>query len=269
MGALHVSIPADIQREHEGFGKWSILDAWRGSVAHGMYVPSSDPNSIDDKDTVSICVPPRGTYFGLGEFGKRGTEELKRGEWDCLCYEARKAVRLLQQGNPNILAVLWLPEGGFIKRSRPGDLLLNERGLFVGRWVYQPFVGYAKAQMKKMEHGSTQGYMGEKRKALVEKYGYDTKNAAHLVRLLRMGIEFLNTGELIVDRGGYDATELLDIKRGDWSLERVHSHADRLFERAEDAYDRCALPTEPDRKAISDLSEDIVALALEERGELR
>ena len=25
---------------------------WRGSVAHGMYVPKSDPDSIDDKDVM-------------------------------------------------------------------------------------------------------------------------------------------------------------------------------------------------------------------------
>jgi hypothetical protein len=25
---------------------------WRGSVAHGMYVPKSDPDSIDDKEKV-------------------------------------------------------------------------------------------------------------------------------------------------------------------------------------------------------------------------
>ena len=49
--------------------------------------------------------------------------------------------------------------------------------------------------------------MGEKRKAIVRKYQYDVKNAAHLIRLLRMGIEFLETGELRVFRA-MDAEEL-------------------------------------------------------------
>lgn len=57
--------------------------------------------------------------------------------------------------------------------------------------------------------------MGERRKALVRRHGYDTKNAAHLIRLLRMGIEFLQSGELLVDRSGHDAGELLAIKRGE------------------------------------------------------
>jgi hypothetical protein len=41
--------------------------------------------------------------------------------------------------------------------------------LFVGRHVYKPFVGYATQQLYKMEHGAFKGYMGEKRKALVER----------------------------------------------------------------------------------------------------
>jgi len=52
--------------------------------------------------------------------------------------------------------------------------------------------------------------MGAKRKSLVEKFGYDTKNAAHLILLLRMGIEFLSVGVLHVKR--HDAQELLEIK---------------------------------------------------------
>src|ERR1043165_9239253 len=58
------------------------------------------------------------------------------------------------------------------------------------------------------------GYMGSKRRELVRRIGYDAKNAAHLIRLLRMGIEFLVEGELHVARA--DAENLLEIKRGEW-----------------------------------------------------
>ena len=78
-----------------------------------------------------------------------------------------------------------------------------------------------------MEHYSTMGYMGEKRKALVDKYKFDTKNASHCIRLLRMCMEALITGEVHVFRE--DASQLLEIKRGRWSLEQVKAEADRLF----------------------------------------
>ena len=257
-----MSIPRDLVRDQPGIGDWCILHGYRGSIAHGMYEPNSEPNSIDDKDTMAVCVPPLNRYFGLREYGSRGTVEIKRDEWDIVIYEARKMVRLLAGGNPNVLALLWLSPNLYIKRTVAGQLLLDNRDLFVGRHVYKPFCGYAKQQLYKMEHGAHKGYMGEKRKRLVEKFGYDTKNAAHLIRLLRMGIEFLRDGVLNVDRGGYDAVELLAIKHGEWSLERVKDEADRLFRRAEEVYDRSTLPAGPDFDAVNDLCVAVVADAL-------
>lgn len=261
-----MSVPSRVLALDPGLSHWAILHAWRGSVAHGMYTPSSDPDSIDDKDTLALCVPPREFYLGLAEYGSRGTREIKEGEWDIVVYEIRKAIRLLEKGNPNVLSLLWLPERGYISRSAAGALLIDSRRFFVGRHVYQSFVGYAKAQLVKMERGAFRGYMGEKRKRLVERHGYDTKNAAHLIRLLRMGIEFLRDGELIVDRGNYDAAELLAIKHGGWSIERVKSEADRLFRRAEEAWDRSTLPSKPLHGPINELCVAVVEQAWEARG---
>jgi hypothetical protein len=101
------------------------------------------------------------------------------------------------------------------------------------------------------------GYMGAKRKELVRRVGYDAKNAAHLIRLLRMGIEFLVEGDLHVERA--DAEQLLSIKRGDWSIERVRDEADRLFKLAEEAYVRSSLPAKPDTEKAEKLCIEIVA----------
>lgn len=89
------------------------------------------------------------------------------------------------------------------------------------------------------------GYMGAKRKALVEKHGFDAKNAAHTIRLLRMGVEFLQTGELQVWRD--DAAELLEIKRGGWPLERIEDETERLFKIAGEEHEKSKLPERPDR----------------------
>jgi predicted nucleotidyltransferase len=262
-GRLLVSVPRDILRANPGAGEWAFLHGYRGSIAHGMYEPSDRPDSFDDKDTMAFCAPPVDYYFGLSEFGSRGTQEIKRDEWDIVVYEARKALRLLAGGNPNVLSLLWLEPNYYIARTAAGDLLLDNRDAFVGRHVFKPFVGYAKQQLYKMENGAFEGYMGEKRKALVERHGYDTKNAAHLIRLLRMGIEFLRDGELNVMR--HDAVELLAIKHGAWTLERIKAEADRLFRRAEDVYDRSTLPTRPDWARINDLCVDIVSAAAPQR----
>lgn len=100
------------------------------------------------------------------------------------------------------------------------------------------------------------GYMGQKRKALVEKHGFDTKNAAHTIRLLRMRVEFLRDGELRVWRK--DAPELLEIKRGERSLESIEEETERLFKAAEEAHEKSKLPERPDRKAAERLLVDLV-----------
>ena len=245
-----------------------ILHAYRGSIAHGMFVPSNQPNSIDDKDTMGVVVPPIDTFFGLSDFGSRGTREIKEGEWDIVLYDIRKVVRLLMQGNPNVLSLLWVPDNYVISQNAQGRLLRANRDLFVGRHVYKPFVGYATAQLYKMENMAFEGYMGDKRKRLVEKFGYDTKNAAHLIRILRMGIEFLRDGFLRVDRGNFDAVELLRIKNGEWSLEKVKEEADKLFERAQFVYDRTDLPVGPKTDEIEDMLVTLVEMELNLRGEL-
>ena len=130
-------------------------------------------------------------------------------------------------------------------------MLLDNRSLFVTKHIYHSFTGYAHGQLSRMTKFEHKGFMGDKRKKLVEKFGYDCKNASHLIRLLRMGIEFLNEGELYVFRE--DAPQLLEIKRGEWTLERVKEEAERLFKRAEEAYDRCILPAQPALAQIEDL----------------
>ena len=254
-----MSVPHDLLSEHPGLGEWAILHGYRGSIAHGTFVPSDDPLSIDDKDTMAICVPPPDYYIGLRQFGSRGTQEIIRGEWDVVVYEARKAFSLLAKGNPNVLSLLWLPEHLWIKRAPAGRLLLDSRHLFVGKHVYDAFVGYASAQMQKMERGAYRGYMGDKRRALVEQFGYDTKNASHMIRLLRQGIEFLATGEVQVERP--DAAELLAIKRGEWDIDRVRGEAATLFEQAKEALVRSDLPSRPDHDAINELCVRVIAEA--------
>lgn len=260
-----MSIPKDLLSTYPGLGSWSILTAYRGSIAHGMFIPKNDPNSIDDKDVMAVCVPPVEYYFGLREFASRGTQEIKRDEWDIVVYEARKFLSLLSQGNPNVLAVLWLEPNFYLHKTAAGQMMIDHRKFFVGRHVYRAFTGYAYSQLHRMTHNACLGYMGAKRKQLVEKFGYDCKNAAHLIRLLRMGVEFLKDGELYVLR--QDATQLLEIKRGEWTLEQVKAEADRWFKLSEQAYLDSKLPAGPDYDAINRLAVDIVRAVFSERGE--
>jgi uncharacterized protein len=235
-----------------------ILLGYRGSIAHGTYSnPEHFEDSIDDKDIMGVAIPGPDYYFGLNQFGSRGTHEKKLREWDSVVYEIRKFVSLLYQSNPNVLSLLWLEPHHYILRTEWGDRLVEARTLFVSKKIYYAFSGYAYGQLKRMTHYHTEGYMGQKRKELVDRYGFDCKNASHLIRILRMGTEFLREGCLHVHR--HDARELVAIKTGEWPLEKVKEEAGNLFKRAEQAYDECKFPNEPDREAVNSLLVNILS----------
>ena len=180
---------AEVLQRDQGLNDWNILLGYRGSQAHGTYVPNDDPNSFDDIDLMGVCVPPLDHYFGLRHYGSRGTREIMLDPWDVVVYKVRKMVALLAQGNPNVLSLLWLREDHYLNVTPSGRLLIENRQVFMGKHIATSFAGYARSQLQKMTAFSFKGYMGEKRKRLVQKHGYDCKNASHLVRLLRMGME--------------------------------------------------------------------------------
>ena len=219
----------------------TIILGYMGSIAHGTYIPSIDPNSIDDKDIMGVCIADENVYFGLEKFEQK---EAKYKEWDSVVYEIRKFFRLLLKGNPNVLGLLWLREPNYIHIDPTGKLIIDNRNLFVSKDAYFSFSGYAHGQLHRMTHMAYEGYMGAKRKTIVDTYGYDIKNGQHLIRLLRQGIEFLTTGELQVFRE--DASELKEIKTGKWSLEKIKKEADDLFKLAQEAFVRSPLPAKPD-----------------------
>lgn len=100
------------------------------------------------------------------------------------------------------------------------------------------------------------GFMGKKRKDAVRRFGYDCKNASHLIRLLRMCVEFLQTGQLYVYRTK-DADELKAIKRGGWTLEQVKAEAARLFVEVERAREQSRMLPDPDHERANRLLVDL------------
>lgn len=214
-----------------------------GSHSHGTHVPPEDPQGIDDIDLMVIVIPPPDYKLGIHSFQHLA---IKEGQYDVVVYEWGKWLNLLLKQNPNVVGTLWLqPEDNLLGFGmQPLDTLFKYRKSLLSKAIYPAFIGYAHAQLYKMTHCAHQGYMGEKRKALVEQFGYDVKNAAHLIRLMRMAIECLDTRTLTIRRP--DAAELITIKRGGWTKEQVFEEAGRLFAQAECSLAGSSLPEKPD-----------------------
>lgn len=87
--------------------------------------------------------------------------------------------------------------------------------------------------------------------------GYSTKNSMHAVRLLKMGREILMEGKVIVKRP--DREELLQIRRGEWPIERILEFVDTTMKELDDYVisGKCTLPNSPDHKLVDKICVEI------------
>ena len=185
MKSIHVEIPKEVLVDN------LILLGYRGSISHNTYIPSTDPDGIDDVDLMGIFLARKNFYIGLGQ--SKATSDIGLGQkefvnpqtieimkdvdgilWDCVYYELGKFIKMLLKGNPNVINLLWIKPEHYILTTEYGEMLIKNRKSFLGKkYIYPSFTGYADGQMKRMTHCDFKGYMGEKRKRLVNKYGYD------------------------------------------------------------------------------------------------
>lgn len=152
---------------------------------------------------------------------------------DAQLYSVDKFVRMLADGNPNIVEFLGIND--FEELGTAGKLILEHRDYFIARSVYRPFKGFATQQNRHLGGG---GRLDAAKIA---------KAQCHYVRLCRMGAEMLTDDVVNTDRTGIDAPELLEIKRGRYVTGDEPSRgwaklAESEMRRLDDAYERSKLP---------------------------
>lgn len=230
-----------------------IMLGLRGSHAHGTATADTD-----DIDLIGVYFAPVSHYLGVIN-GHDGTVKITVSVdsivWDVVCYELRKFVSLLLKQNPNVLQTLFLPDDMVLMRRAEWLRLKGARHLFLSKLAYYSFVGYAWDQLKRMERKDFRRTMSATRWEIIQRYGYDTKAAAHLIRLLIEGMHFLQTGTIRIPVPYTD--QIISIKRGEWSREDVIREADVLLEKAKKALEESPLPEEPDRESANAVAMDL------------
>jgi predicted nucleotidyltransferase len=260
------------QREHRTrklygyiFNERMVLEGYRGSIAHNLHVPreADDVYGIDDIDYFGLYVFPKEYYYSLeGYYHSKEVVDQKIEENDTVKYAIHKAFHLLQACNPNIISFLYNRPEHLTTVSKGGELILKNRDMFLSRRrIRDGFAGYAHAQLTKLTNGAYKGYMGERRKNVVDKHGYDTKNAATLIRLLRQGIEALKTGEIQTYRT-HDRDFLLSIKTGKFTLSEVQDMADQELKQLDEAFEVSKIPLENSKTKINELLVEIMETEL-------
>ena len=161
-------------------------------------------------------------------------QQFKEGERDEVYWELEKFLRLALKANPNVLETLWTPL--VLLADETAQELRAMRQAFLSKHVYKTYSGYVLSQFRRMAN------------AYKDKGTYKPKHAMHLIRLLHSGIAALETGEIRIDVAEH-RDELLHIRNDGLPFEEVKRRALELDEQFQQAFERTALPEQPDYAA--------------------
>lgn len=216
---------------HRGIAEANtVLRTQVGSGLHGVTIQGTD-----DRDEMGVCIEPPECVIGLRQFEQyqyRTQPEGARsgaGDLDLVVYSLRKWARLVAQGNPTVLLLLFAPAHEIVEIAWPGTELQAHPELFLSKDCGRRFIGYLDAQRDRML-----GLRSPRtnRPELVDVCGFDTKFAYHAVRLGIQGVELMTTGRITLPVPEPSRSWLLDLRLGKFdekaALERIAALRDEL-----------------------------------------
>jgi hypothetical protein len=231
----------------------TILRCQVGSGVHGTAIEGTD-----DRDELGICIEPPEYVIGLRAFEQYEhhsawerpgglANRSGAGDLDITTYSARKWMRLALNGNPSVLLPLFVPDDEIVTVTPLGRELRALAPVIVSRQAGHRFAGYLNAQRRSMLSHDGKG-RDVTRPELVEKHGYDTKFAAHMVRLGFQGVELLTTGRITLPMPPQERELVRAIRGGSVTMEEALEIAGDLEELLRDLTESSPLRAEPDRE---------------------
>lgn len=202
--------------------KWIVLGEVKPPHREEFGLPSTPPKGIEE---VFGFIKSKVEQWNLNQFP---LEEMQRSElkdtiWELLTTLTEREISVANWPDRYAEGVIFKMQKEFNLKDEVVAFINAERAYAKAKQVYDSWVSWKKER-------------NPARRELEEKSGYDTKHASHLVRLMRMGHEILTTGEVIVKRP--DREELLAIKNGAWSYEKVMEYKDEIESKLEAEYAR-------------------------------
>ena len=238
------------------------MEVVMGSVAYGVSGDSSD------MDIYGFCIPNRDDVFPhtRGEIPGFGTQINrfaqyqqhhiidgaaaggKGQEYDFTIYSIVKYFQLCMENNPNMIDSLFVPRRCILYSTQVGEMVRENRQLFLHKGAWHKFKGYAYSQLHKAENSVPEE--GSTRRADYDKYGYSTKFAYHVVRLISEVEMILVEGDLDLTR---NREQLKAIRRGEWSKDQLREFFNTKEKHLESLYLSSSLRQKPVEKAIRQL----------------
>lgn len=200
----------------------TLLEGITGSRAYGLDTPDSDT------DIRGVFAWPTADILALHP----PADAIERKDPDdYAAWEARKFLKLVLAGNPNITELLWLDT--YTVRNPWGQALIGIRQhLSAAPRIRRTYLGFATGELRQLEKDT-----GGPNRA---------KRARHVLRLLRQGFDFYSTGHLTVRIPVHQRDEIFNF--GDTVAAGNLDTAKAMMHFYESAFDNrpSALPAEPD-----------------------
>lgn len=199
----------------------TILEAVVGSTVHGTAVQ----DGLEDLDLMAVVLeePVKFVGFSVEDTWVTRSKPMgvrsEAGDIDHVAYGLRKFLTLALKGNPSILLALFVPDQHLRVISAQGHALRALAPDIVSRRVYPAYQGYMHQQHERLL--GVRGQRNVTRPELVQAYGYDTKYAAHVVRLGLQGEELLLTGRISLPMPDADRALAVKVRTGGFSLAEV------------------------------------------------
>ena len=153
--------------------------------------------------------------------------------------------------------MLFLPAEHILYRTPVADELFEHRDWFLSRQAGPKFRGYLHSQRQGLLGLRSGGTRNQGRQDIRERYGFDAKFAAHMVRLGIQGVELLTTGTITLPIPEPDRTWLIQLRHGEHSKEEALERAEKLERQIADLIPKSRLPEHPDHTRIDQWMADV------------
>jgi len=225
-----------------------------GSVAYGVSEDTSD------MDIVGFCIPPKEVIFPhlAGEIEGFGRHKQRFANWqehhifhngknyDLTVFSIVKFFSLCMEMNPNMVDCLFVPNNCVLHSTQVGQMVRENRHIFLSKACWPRFKGFAYAQLKKMKNKNPKGH----RQEMCDNYGFDVKFGYNVVRMLNEVQQILTVGDLDLQQ---DRERLKAIRRGEWTMEQIEDFFTIQEKALEVVYNESKLPWRPDEDKIKQL----------------
>ena len=200
--------------------KWIVMGELQPPKREDFGLPPEAPRGVTE---VFSYIKAKVEQWNLNQFPLEEAEraDLKETIWELM--DSLVKLKISWDNWPDAYsdAVVLKMQADLNLKDDVIRLINAERAYYKAKSTYDSWVRWKKER-------------NPARRALEVACGYDSKHASHLVRLMRMGYEIMTEGKVIVKRP--DAEELLDVKNGKWTFERVMAYKDEMQAKLDAVY---------------------------------